>query len=76
MDSEGDQEPSEIWKWYTDFPDILDVLLAKSSVDEALDISLLVNTIIFSNFHDSIVWGTLGGLFLITGSRACLGVQI
>jgi hypothetical protein len=60
MDSEGDQEPSEIWKWYTDFPDILDVLLAKSSVDEALDRSLLVNTIIFSNFHDSIVWGYFG----------------
>ncbi|KAG2534481.1 hypothetical protein PVAP13_9NG066721 [Panicum virgatum] len=32
-----DQEPSEIWKWYTDFPDMLDVLLAERRVDEALD---------------------------------------
>ncbi|CAL4944955.1 unnamed protein product [Urochloa decumbens] len=32
-----DQEPSEIWKWSTDFPDMLDVLLAERRVDEALD---------------------------------------
>ncbi|PAN44464.1 hypothetical protein PAHAL_9G045000 [Panicum hallii] len=32
-----DQEPSEIWKWSTDFPDMLDVSLAERRVDEALD---------------------------------------
>ncbi|XP_066365582.1 exocyst complex component EXO84B-like [Miscanthus floridulus] len=32
-----DQEPSEIWKWSTDFPDMLDVLLAERRMDEALD---------------------------------------
>ncbi|KAJ1293133.1 hypothetical protein BS78_01G044700 [Paspalum vaginatum] len=32
-----DQEPSEIWQWCTDFPDMLDVLLAERRVDEALD---------------------------------------
>ncbi|KAL6894281.1 hypothetical protein ACP4OV_008379 [Aristida adscensionis] len=32
-----DQEPSEIQKWSTDFPDMLDVLLAERRVDEALD---------------------------------------
>lgn len=32
-----DQEPSEIQKWHTDFPDLLDVLLAERRVDEALD---------------------------------------
>jgi hypothetical protein len=37
MGSEGDQEPSEIWTGYTDFPDILDVLIAESSMDEACD---------------------------------------
>ncbi|CAN6308852.1 unnamed protein product [Urochloa humidicola] len=31
------QEPSEISKWSTDFPDMLDVLLAERRVDEALD---------------------------------------
>ncbi|KAG2534480.1 hypothetical protein PVAP13_9NG066721 [Panicum virgatum] len=30
-----DQEPSEIWKWYTDFPDMLDVLLAERRLAEA-----------------------------------------
>jgi hypothetical protein len=52
-----DQKPSKIWKWSTYFPNMLDVLLAERRVDEALDRSLAVSTIIFSNFHDSIVWG-------------------
>ncbi|AQK62260.1 exocyst complex component EXO84B isoform X1 [Zea mays] len=37
ISSVEDQEPSEIWKWSTDFPDMLDVLLAERRVDEALD---------------------------------------
>ncbi|XP_062214282.1 exocyst complex component EXO84B-like [Phragmites australis] len=32
-----DQEPSELQKWCTDFPDLLDVLLAERRVDESLD---------------------------------------
>jgi hypothetical protein len=55
-----DQKPSKIWKWSTYFPNMLDVLLAERRVDEALDRSLAVSTIIFSNFHDSIVWGYSG----------------
>uniref|UniRef100_A0A0D9W0B5 Exocyst component Exo84 C-terminal domain-containing protein n=1 Tax=Leersia perrieri TaxID=77586 RepID=A0A0D9W0B5_9ORYZ len=35
--TDDDQEPSEIQKWCTDFPDMLDVLLAERRVDEALD---------------------------------------
>jgi hypothetical protein len=38
----------KIWKW------------SERRVDEALDRSLAVSTIIFSNFHDSIVWGYSG----------------
>lgn len=37
ISSVEDQEPSEIWKWSIDFPDMLDVLLAERRVDEALD---------------------------------------
>ncbi|XP_035821958.1 uncharacterized protein [Zea mays] len=55
-----DQKPSKIWKWSTEFPNMPDVLLAERRVDEALDRSLAVSTIIFANFHASIVWGYSG----------------
>jgi hypothetical protein len=31
------QEPSKIWKWSTESPDILAVVLAEGGMDEALD---------------------------------------
>uniref|UniRef100_A0A0E0P2R8 Exocyst component Exo84 C-terminal domain-containing protein n=1 Tax=Oryza rufipogon TaxID=4529 RepID=A0A0E0P2R8_ORYRU len=35
--TDEDQEPSEIQNWCTDFPEMLDVLLAERRVDEAVD---------------------------------------
>ncbi|XP_042476927.1 exocyst complex component EXO84B-like [Macadamia integrifolia] len=37
VSSYEDNEPSDIEKWSAEFPDLLDVLLAESRVDEALD---------------------------------------
>uniref|UniRef100_J3LTV9 Exocyst component Exo84 C-terminal domain-containing protein n=2 Tax=Oryza brachyantha TaxID=4533 RepID=J3LTV9_ORYBR len=37
ISTDEDQEPSEIQNWCTDFPEMLDVLLAERRVDEALD---------------------------------------
>ncbi|KAG8098644.1 hypothetical protein GUJ93_ZPchr0013g35647 [Zizania palustris] len=37
VSTDENQEPSEIQKWCTDFPDMLDVLLAERRMDEALE---------------------------------------
>ncbi|KAF0912682.1 hypothetical protein E2562_018937 [Oryza meyeriana var. granulata] len=36
--TDEDQEPLEIQKWCTDFPDMIDILLAERRMDEALDV--------------------------------------